>query len=70
MDSENQEARQQYEILQCFTVSQSGAAPQEGDGTPQPGAELGGGYHIKLLPELVVLQRGGGGGGGWGLGCF
>ncbi|XP_023808907.1 nuclear receptor coactivator 1 isoform X1 [Oryzias latipes] len=31
MDSENQEARQQYEILQCFTVSQSGAAPQEGD---------------------------------------
>uniref|UniRef100_A0A8C8DK79 Nuclear receptor coactivator 1 n=1 Tax=Oryzias sinensis TaxID=183150 RepID=A0A8C8DK79_9TELE len=30
MDSENQEARQQYEILQCFTVSQSGAAPWGG----------------------------------------
>uniref|UniRef100_A0A3B3CDE4 Nuclear receptor coactivator 1 n=1 Tax=Oryzias melastigma TaxID=30732 RepID=A0A3B3CDE4_ORYME len=28
-DSENQEARQQYEIMQCFTVS--GAAPQESD---------------------------------------
>lgn len=31
-DSENQEARQQYEIMQCFTVS--GAAPQESDGMP------------------------------------
>ncbi|XP_077408237.1 nuclear receptor coactivator 1 isoform X2 [Vanacampus margaritifer] len=29
MDSENQEARQQYEIMQCFTVSQPRAAVQE-----------------------------------------
>ncbi|KAJ8397686.1 hypothetical protein AAFF_G00436850 [Aldrovandia affinis] len=29
MDSENQEARQQYEIMQCFTVSQPRAAMQE-----------------------------------------
>ncbi|XP_077365998.1 nuclear receptor coactivator 1 [Festucalex cinctus] len=29
MDSENQEARQQYEIMQCFTVSQPPAATQE-----------------------------------------
>lgn len=33
MDSENQEARQQYEIMQCFTVSQPRTAMQEeGDG--------------------------------------
>nr|XP_061785349.1 nuclear receptor coactivator 1-like isoform X1 [Nerophis lumbriciformis] len=30
-DSENQEARQQYEIMQCFTVSQPRAAQEEGD---------------------------------------
>ncbi|XP_036405738.1 nuclear receptor coactivator 1 [Megalops cyprinoides] len=29
IDSENQEARQQYEIMQCFTVSQPRAAMQE-----------------------------------------
>ncbi|XP_057678210.1 nuclear receptor coactivator 1 [Corythoichthys intestinalis] len=29
MDSENQEARQQYEIMQCFSVSQRRAAVQE-----------------------------------------
>nr|XP_057925736.1 nuclear receptor coactivator 1 isoform X2 [Doryrhamphus excisus] len=31
MDSENQEARQQYEIMQCFTVSQPRAVQEEGD---------------------------------------
>lgn len=31
-DSENQEARQQYEIMQCFTVSQPRALKEEGDG--------------------------------------
>ncbi|XP_069028421.1 LOW QUALITY PROTEIN: nuclear receptor coactivator 1 [Embiotoca jacksoni] len=30
-DSENQEARQQYEIMQCFTVSQPRAVQEEGD---------------------------------------
>uniref|UniRef100_A0A3P8UVD4 Nuclear receptor coactivator 1 n=1 Tax=Cynoglossus semilaevis TaxID=244447 RepID=A0A3P8UVD4_CYNSE len=30
-DSENQEARQQYEIMQCFTVSQPRALKEEGD---------------------------------------
>ncbi|KAF0023853.1 hypothetical protein F2P81_024483 [Scophthalmus maximus] len=31
MDSENQEARQQYEIMQCFTVSQPRAVQEEAD---------------------------------------
>ncbi|XP_066561119.1 nuclear receptor coactivator 1 isoform X2 [Amia ocellicauda] len=31
MDSENQEARQQYEIMQCFTVSQPRAVHEEGE---------------------------------------
>uniref|UniRef100_A0A3Q1K6G2 Nuclear receptor coactivator 1 n=1 Tax=Anabas testudineus TaxID=64144 RepID=A0A3Q1K6G2_ANATE len=31
MDSENQEARQQYEIMQCFTVSQPRTMQEEGD---------------------------------------
>uniref|UniRef100_A0A8C7LCG6 Nuclear receptor coactivator 1 n=1 Tax=Oncorhynchus kisutch TaxID=8019 RepID=A0A8C7LCG6_ONCKI len=31
VDSENQEARQQYDIMQCFTVSQPKAMPEEGD---------------------------------------
>ncbi|XP_054617251.1 nuclear receptor coactivator 1 isoform X2 [Dunckerocampus dactyliophorus] len=31
VDSENQEARQQYEIMQCFTVSQPRAVQEEGD---------------------------------------
>lgn len=33
VDSENQEARQQYEIMQCFTVSQPRPVQEEGDGT-------------------------------------
>ncbi|CDQ64250.1 unnamed protein product [Oncorhynchus mykiss] len=32
VDSENQEARQQYDIMQCFTVSQPKAMQDEGDG--------------------------------------
>lgn len=31
VDSENQEARQQYEIMQCFTVSQPRPVQEEGD---------------------------------------
>ncbi|CAN9507507.1 unnamed protein product [Ophioblennius macclurei] len=31
MDSENQEARQQYEIMQCFTVSQPRGQQEDGD---------------------------------------
>ncbi|KAM3861459.1 nuclear receptor coactivator 1 [Diretmus argenteus] len=31
VDSENQEARQQYEIMQCFTVSQPRTMQEEGD---------------------------------------
>ncbi|KAM7368407.1 hypothetical protein PAMP_014629 [Pampus punctatissimus] len=31
VDSENMEARQQYEIMQCFTVSQPRAVQEEGD---------------------------------------
>ena len=33
VDSENPEARQQYEIMQCFTVSQPRTMQEEGDGT-------------------------------------
>lgn len=33
VDSENLEARQQYEIMQCFTVSQLRTMQEEGDGT-------------------------------------
>ncbi|XP_061563441.1 nuclear receptor coactivator 1 isoform X1 [Cololabis saira] len=33
-DSENLEARQQYEIMQCFTVSQPRAIQEEGDDLP------------------------------------
>ncbi|MBN3325614.1 NCOA1 protein, partial [Atractosteus spatula] len=33
VDSENQEARQQYEIMQCFTVSQPRAMHEEGEDT-------------------------------------
>ncbi|KAA8582853.1 hypothetical protein FQN60_015399 [Etheostoma spectabile] len=32
MDSENPEARQQYEIMQCFTLSQPRTMQEEGDG--------------------------------------
>lgn len=32
VDSENPEARQQYEIMQCFTVSQPRSVPEEGEG--------------------------------------
>lgn len=32
-DSENIEARQQYEIMQCFAVSQPRPIQEEGDGT-------------------------------------
>lgn len=31
-DAENQEARQQYEHMQCFTVSQPRAVQEEGEG--------------------------------------
>lgn len=33
VDSENPEARQQYEIMQCFTVSQPRSMQEEGEGT-------------------------------------
>lgn len=33
VDSENPEARQQYEIMQCFTVSQPQSMQEEGEGT-------------------------------------
>lgn len=33
LDSENPEARQQYEIMQCFTVSQPRTLQEEGEGT-------------------------------------
>lgn len=32
VDSENPEARQQYEIMQCFTVSQPRSVQEEGEG--------------------------------------
>lgn len=32
-DAENQEARQQYEIMQCFTVSQPRPVQEDGDGS-------------------------------------
>lgn len=32
VDSENPEARQQYEIMQCFTVSQPQSIQEEGEG--------------------------------------
>ncbi len=32
VDAENQEARQLYELMQCFTVSQPRAVQEEGEG--------------------------------------
>lgn len=34
--TENQEARQRYEVMQCFTVSQPKSFKEEGEGRAEP----------------------------------